>query len=83
LNINNSNATGSAASYPLVITNAGTVSTNFSRGIKIGAYTIWISNNNTAANGNLSGTAGDICLNGGSASGKHAYCTGTTNWTSA
>jgi hypothetical protein len=46
---------------------------------KFGGYTIWVSTDGTAANGTLSGTAGDICLNGGG-SGKIAYCTGTTSW---
>jgi len=40
--------------------------------------TLWRSNG-TDPNGSLSGTAGDICLNG--ASNKPAYCTGGTNWT--
>ena len=39
---------------------------------------IWISDG-TTGQGNLSGTAGDLLLNGGS--GKPEYCTGTTNWT--
>lgn len=39
---------------------------------------IWLSDG-TTPNGNLSGTAGDICLNG--TSGQAFYCTGTTNWT--
>src|SRR5262249_26719858 len=39
---------------------------------------LWMSDN-TTANGNLTGTAGDICFNAGSH--KPEYCTGTTNWT--
>lgn len=40
--------------------------------------TIWISDG-TTPNGNLSGQAGDICLNGNA--GNIYRCTGTTNWT--
>lgn len=39
--------------------------------------TLWFGNG-TTANGNLTGTAGDICFNGGS--NKPEYCTGTTTW---
>ena len=39
---------------------------------------IWFSNG-TTPNGNLTGQAGDICLNGDS--GNIYRCTGTTNWT--
>lgn len=38
---------------------------------------LWVGNG-TTANGNLSGTAGDVLLNGGS--NKPEYCTGTTTW---
>lgn len=50
----------------------------FRKEIVLNNTTIWRSNG-TDPNGTLSGTAGDICLNG--ASNKPAYCTGTTNWT--
>lgn len=55
-------------------------STNFRRILTESGsgVTLWFSNG-TTANGNLSGTAGDICFNGGS--GKPEYCTGTTSWT--
>ena len=54
------------------------VSTNY-RKIQIwGTVTLWVSNG-TTPNGNLSGTAGDVCFGGDS--GKTYYCTGTTNWT--
>ena len=43
--------------------------------------TIWISQDATTPNGTLSGTAGDICLNGPSS--RTFYCTGTTNWTAS
>lgn len=39
---------------------------------------LWVSDG-TTANGNLSGTAGDICFNAGS--NKPEYCTATTSWT--
>lgn len=65
---------------PLEINNNAVVSTNFRRLIKDtnGGATIWGSDG-TTPNGNLTGSAGDICLNGDS--GKAYYCTGTTNWT--
>ncbi len=40
--------------------------------------TLWFGDG-TTGQGNLSATAGDLLLNGGS--GKPEYCTGTTNWT--
>ncbi len=43
--------------------------------------TIWISQDATSPNTVLSGTAGDICLNG--TSNRMFYCTGTTNWTAS
>lgn len=43
--------------------------------------TIWLSQDATTPNGTLSGTAGDICLNG--PSNRVFYCTGTTNWTAS
>ncbi len=43
--------------------------------------TIWISQDGTTPNAVLSGTAGDICLNGPSS--RMFYCTGTTNWTAS
>ena len=45
------------------------------------SVTIWISQDATTPNGNLTGTAGDICLNGPSS--HMFYCTGTTNWTAS
>lgn len=65
---------------PISITQNAVTSTNFRRLIKETAtgITIWMGNG-TTANGNLSGTAGDILINGGS--NKPEYCTGTTNWT--
>jgi len=38
----------------------------------------WLSIDATTPNGNLTGTAGDVCLNGPSS--VPFYCTGTTNW---
>lgn len=59
-------------------TTGAAVSTNYFRFATANGVTIWIGAG-TTANGNLTGTAGDICLNGGS--NKPEYCTGTTNWT--
>jgi fibronectin-binding autotransporter adhesin len=73
----NASATGAT---PILIQQDGVVSTNYRRLIKESAtgITIWMGNG-TTANGTLSGTAGDILINGGS--NKPEYCTGTTNWT--
>lgn len=56
------------------------VSTHFRKIISdsVTGISIWVSDS-TTPNGNLSGAAGDICLNG--ATNKPYYCTGTTNWT--
>lgn len=43
--------------------------------------TMWFSIDATTPNGNLTGVAGDICLNGPSS--RSFYCTGTTNWTAS
>ena len=43
--------------------------------------TIWLSTDATSPNTALTGTVGDICLNG--PSGRSFYCTGTTNWTAS
>lgn len=65
---------------PIRITQNNATSTNYRKLITESAtgISIWMGNG-TTANGNLSGTAGDICINGGS--NKPEYCTGTTNWT--
>lgn len=83
-----SHASASGAS-PLEITNAnatkalikGTAtvqSTHFYRFATVNGVTLWVGDG-TTANGALTGTAGDVLLNGGS--NKPEYCTGTTNWT--
>jgi hypothetical protein len=53
------------------------VSTNFKRMINIGRV-IWLSDG-TNPNGNLTGTQGDVCLNG--PSGQMFYSGGGTTWT--
>lgn len=73
LTILNDNAT-----KPLIAGTATATSTNYYKFATVNGVTIWIGAG-TTANGNLTGTAGDICLNGGS--NKPEYCTGTTNWT--
>lgn len=74
--------TSASAATPLEIDQRYATSTNYFRIAKYtsssGTVTLWIGNG-TTANGTLSGTAGDILLNGGS--NKPEYCTGTTNWT--
>lgn len=59
------------------VTSAAT-STNYFKIATMNGVTLWMGNG-TTAQGNLSGTAGDILFNGGS--NKPEYCTGTTNWT--
>ena len=63
---------------PLMIQQDAVTSTNFKKVITAGGVTIWTSDG-TTPNGNLSGTAGDICLNG--AGSAIFFCTGTTSWT--
>lgn len=64
---------------PISIQQDRVTSTNFRKimGETNTGINIWMSNG-TDPNGTLTGTAGDICLNG--ASNKPAYCTGTTVW---
>ncbi len=57
---------------------ATVVSTHFYRFATVNGVTLWVGDG-TTANSALSGTAGDVLLNGGS--GKPEYCTGTTSWT--
>lgn len=71
--IKNDNAT-----KPLIGGTAAVTSTHFYKFATINSVTIWIGDG-TTANGALSGTAGDLLINGGS--NKPEYCTGTTNWT--
>lgn len=53
-------------------------STHFKKVAVLGTVTLWVSDG-TTAQGNLTGTTGDVCFNAGS--NKPEYCTGTTNWT--
>lgn len=62
---------------PLKI-NGATVSTHFKKEASFDGVTLWKSDG-TTPNGNLSGTAGDVCINADSS--QSYYCTGTTNWT--
>jgi hypothetical protein len=66
--------------YPLSFTQNAVVSTNYRKIFtETNTWiTFWMGNGNTA-NGTLSGTAGDILINGGS--NKPEYCTGSNNWT--
>lgn len=70
--------TAANATVPLIAGTATVQSTHFYRFAKVNGVTLWIGDG-TTANSALSGTAGDMLLNGGS--GKPEYCTGTTNWT--
>lgn len=78
LSIVNDHASAAGA-IPISIQNDGVQNTNYRRMIKETAsgITLWWGNG-TGANGVLSGTAGDVLLNG--ASNKPEYCTGTTTW---
>jgi hypothetical protein len=71
----NVSATGTT---PFRIQQDALTSTNFQKIADFGGTVMWRSNG-TTPNGALTGTAGDICLNG--ASNQAYYCTGTTNWT--
>lgn len=63
--------------FVLSLAQGALTTTNFKRVIDCAGVTIWKSDG-TSPNGTLTGTAGDICLNG--TSGKIYYCTGTTVW---
>jgi hypothetical protein len=84
VSISNS-GTASIATVPLSITNNAVTGTG-SKFVKMIAcsqtsktVTIWMSIDGTTPNAALTGTAGDLCLNGPSS--VPYYCTGTTNWT--
>jgi len=70
---------------PFKSSNVAVVNTKFTKHIVLTdgskTTTIWLSTDATTPNGTLSGTAGDICLNGPSS--RMFYCTGTTNWTAS
>jgi len=75
----------SVAAVPLALTNNAVTGTG-SKFVKMQTLsqtsktvTFWLSIDATTPNGNLTGTAGDICFNGPSS--VPYYCTGTTNWT--
>lgn len=71
---------GSTGAVLLNLNQSIVVSTNFRKIIRVPntGITIWMGNGNTGNNA-LSGTAGDLLVNGGS--NKPEYCTGTTGWT--
>ena len=73
---NNTAATGVV---PLEIIQDAPTSTNYKKIASFAGVSLWISDG-TTPNGNLSGTAGDVCFNG--ASSQIFFCTGTTSWTS-
>lgn len=70
--------TAANATVPLVAGTATVQSTHFFRFAKINGVTLWVGDG-TTANGALTGTAGDMLINGGA--NKPEYCTGTTSWT--
>ncbi len=80
--VTNTAATGSV---PIKTSNVAVNNSKFTRiltatdGTK--TVTIWLSQDNTSPNTVLTGTAGDICLNGPSS--RSFYCTGTTNWSAS
>jgi len=73
------NNTAAVGVSPLEIVQDAVVSTNFKIVLELAGTTIYVSDG-TTPNGNLSGSAGDLCLNG--TSGQLFYCTATTSWTS-
>lgn len=70
--------TNANSGNPLIAGTATVQSTHFYKFATVNGVTLWIGDG-TTANSALSGTAGDLLLNGGS--NKPEYCTGTTNWT--
>ena len=71
--------TGTGAAAPAIKINTVVQSTHFRLIFKeTNTTSLWVSDG-TTAQGNLTGTTGDICFNAGS--NKPEYCTGTTNWT--
>ena len=69
----------SSTGVPIKITQWAVVSTNFKKLIEGDGITIWKSNG-TTPNGNLTGVAGDLCLNW--PSGQTFYCSAAgTTWT--
>lgn len=78
IHVKNDNAAAVAA-IPLHLENDGLVSTNFKIMMELDGVTVYISDG-TTAEGNLTGVAGDICLN--CAAGVAMYCDANgTNWT--
>ena len=63
--------------FPLLINNTSLVSSHFKKTLSLVSTVVWVSDG-TTPNGNLSGTTGDICLNGDS--GQTYICSGTTVW---
>lgn len=74
-----SDNTAATGAVPLLIKQDSVNNTNYRKLIKESnsGITIWMGNGN-GANGVLTGTAGDILING--ASNKPEYCTGTNVW---
>lgn len=78
-------ATQAVAAAPLKTSNVAVNNSKFTKvlvatdGTK--TVTIWLDQDGTTPNGTLSGTAGDICLNG--PSNRTFYCTGTTSWSAS
>ena len=81
LDLTNTNASATGM-IPLAIANLAPTSTNYFRMMYLGGNSggnyIWKANGVTP-NGNLSGSAGDICI--GADGGKAYYCGGGTTWT--
>jgi len=80
-----SKVTNAAAvlAVPIKTSNVAVVNSKFTKQMSFtdGTKTVvvWLDQDATDPNGTLSGTAGDICLNG--PNNKIHICTGTTNWT--
>jgi len=66
---------------PLNIQQDAVVQTNFKIVADFAGFTLFVSDG-TNAETNLTGVAGDICINGGTGGGQMAYCDSNgTNWT--
>lgn len=66
---------------PFQVDQSNLTSTHFKKVATLGGATVWVSDGNTP-NAALTGTAGDICLNG-DASNRMFVCKGTTTWAAA
>ena len=84
LQVQNNNALATGC-VPIKTTNTAVKNSKFTQIIQhtdgTKTFTLWLSQDQTSPNTVLSGTTGDVCVNGPSS--RTFYCTGTTNWTAS